>query len=131
MNVTRKHHYLPVFFLKGFVNDEGAFSVFDCKKRQLKKGRYFPSSHFFEFGRNTTNFEGTVSDFTEKGYGTKDNRFAKLFHKIQQCPGIPELDEMEMFALQEFISNTFWRIPKNDALFKEQLQTNPLFKNGY
>lgn len=131
MSVTKKHHFLPEFYLRGFVTDLGKFFVYDYQKGRLKKGQHAPSSHFFEWHRNTVEFEGKSSDFPEQGYSVKDNRFSKLFQFIQSCSGIPALDTMQLLTLQEFVSDIFWRIPKNDTLFREQFATNPLFTKAF
>lgn len=128
---SSKHHYLPEFYLKGFIDSNGQFSVFDYKKGHVKKGKYAPSTHFFEKNRNTIEFEGKKSDFPEQSYSNKDNRYSKLFQAIQNSKGIPQLDTIQMLTLQEFVSNIFWRIPKNDHLFNAEFTSNPLFTKAF
>jgi hypothetical protein len=113
--------------LKGFVNPSGQFAIFDYQKGHIKKGEYFPSTHFFQPHRNTIKFEGRRSDFPEQSYSVKDNRFSKLFQVIQSSQGLPHLDTMQMLTLQEFVTNIFWRIPQNDELFRQEFENNPLF----
>jgi len=36
-----------------------------------------------------------------------------------------------MLILQEFVSNLFWRIPKNDELFLQEFKSNPLFNKSF
>lgn len=131
MSLSFKHHYLPEFYLKGFTNDKGTFSIFDYKKGQLKKGEYAPSTHFFEPHRNTVEFKGAKSDLPETFYSIQDNRFAKVLQVIQSSKGVPNLDNFQMFAIQEFVSNIFWRLPKNDKLYKEEFKNNPLFTRSF
>lgn len=128
---SKKHHYLPEFYLKGFVNNSGQFSVFDYQKGHIKKGEYSPSTHFFERDRNSIEFEGHKSDFPEQNYSEKDNWFSSLFKVIQASAGIPKLDTTQMLTLQDFVSNIFWRIPKNDKMFNAEFQSNPLFTQAF
>jgi hypothetical protein len=131
MSTSNKHHYLPEFYLKGFVNEAGQFSIFDYKKNSIKKGEYFPSTHFFEKGRNLLNLKGEKTDFIEQIYSIKDERYSKLLKLIQSSDSAPNLDSIQLLTLQDFVSNLFWRIPKNDTLYEEQFKENPLISKAY
>lgn len=48
LQLSQKHHFLPVFYLKGFANENEQFKIFNVKTKRFKqKGNFFsPSSHF-------------------------------------------------------------------------------------
>ena len=37
MNITKRHHYIPEFWIKGFVGEDGFVSVFNKDKGELEK----------------------------------------------------------------------------------------------
>jgi len=53
--ISWRHHYLPVFYLKGFTNENKKFLIFDKEQnRFIKNGKEFsPSSYFFKKDANT------------------------------------------------------------------------------
>lgn len=117
MAISRRHHYLPQFYLKGFSNQEGKFAVFDKKRKVLKNGYYSPKSHFFEKDRNTFTIEGEETDFLENLYSDYDNRLSDLFEKFQRDD--EESDILNPYNIQElklFIAMMFWRVPESDQL---------------
>ena len=126
MTTSSNHHYLPEFYLKGFVNERGQFSIFDYNKSSIKKGEYFPSTHFFEKHRNSVETVEGKNDFPEKYYAAKDERYSKLFKIIQSSKSAPDLTDEQLLTLQDFASNLFWRIPKNDDLYEKEFYNNPL-----
>lgn len=128
MSITKKHHYLPEFYLKGFVNECGNFSIYDYEKGHIKKGEFAPSTHFYEPHRNTIETSSGKTDFMETAYSIKDNAHAKLFHLIQSSTEPVNLDDEKMVTLMHFASTLFWRIPKNDRLYEEEYESNAIFK---
>ena len=62
-NLSWRHHYIPQFYLKGFVNDKNTFAIFDKHTNKIKEGEIsfslFPnpsSTHF------TLEFEGEIKN---------------------------------------------------------------------
>ena len=131
MNLSKKHHYIPEFFLKGFANEDKKLHIYNSKTGKIKKNSYPPSTHFYEEHRNSITVKENTFDLPEKGYSVKENRYSKIISKFQDRDGIPELETIEMLQLQEFVSNLFWRLPINDELFKKEFKGNPLFMNSY
>ncbi len=126
MTVSKKHHYLPEFYLKGFTNEDGRFSIYDYKQKRIKKNLFYPSTHFFD-NRNLVTVEGEVTDIPEKLYSAIDERHAPLIKKMQTNRDVLNPTVDELLSLQEFISSIFWRIPKNNEYYIEQYKSNPLF----
>ncbi len=67
MSISQKHHYLPEFYLKGFTNEAGQFSIYDYEQKRIKKNLFYPSTHFFD-NRNLVDVEGEITDVPEKLY---------------------------------------------------------------
>jgi hypothetical protein len=123
---SKKHHYIPKFYLKGFTNENGTFAVYDKLTGRIKKGEHFPDSHFFEFNRNTLEIEGNKTDFLEtKLYSKLDDDLAPFFQKIRESD-IQYLTFENLFPIKMFISFLFWRIPRNDQLIQDILKDEKL-----
>lgn len=119
MNISRKHHILPEFYLKGFTNEKEQLAIFKAKERRIKKGWHSPSSHFFVNDRNTVQFNGIMLDVPEQAFSMLDGRMALIFKKIQECHGVPKLSVHEMTGIYYFLSNLFWRSPDADGQFEK------------
>ena len=52
MSISKNHHYLPEFYLKGFVNETGRFSIFNCINNRLEYNSFYPSQYFYIKHRN-------------------------------------------------------------------------------
>jgi hypothetical protein len=55
MSKSKKHHYIPRFYLKGFTNRENRYFVYD--KQNDKLWQSSPENSFLENHRNTGIFE--------------------------------------------------------------------------
>ncbi len=52
MSQSQKHHFLPVFYLKGFANENEQFKIFNVKTKRFKqKGNFFLLLLIFTFLR--------------------------------------------------------------------------------
>ncbi len=116
---SRKHHYLPRRYLRGFADSEGGFFVYD-----KLAGKIFPTSPdaaFFENHLNTVTLpDGSSSDFLEKLYTETENEawesLDEITHSTPDAP-IAVRDKMDLFL---FLSFLHWRLPGN-AVCAEQL----------
>lgn len=119
-NISWRHHYLPVFYLKGFTKDSGLLKIYNVKeKRFLKNGKEFsPESFFFEKDANTIFFEDKRNDFLENSYSNFDNEMARLIEQIQKSDYSTNYNvtEDDMPRMNHFVSLMYWRLPhrKND-----------------
>ncbi|WP_416208491.1 DUF4238 domain-containing protein [Fodinibius sp.] len=51
-NLSRKHHYIPQFYLKGFCRRDNTFSVYDKEYDHFRNDPQTPASNFFERYQN-------------------------------------------------------------------------------
>ncbi|WP_313115082.1 DUF4238 domain-containing protein [Aequorivita sediminis] len=135
-NLSRKHHYLPVFYLKGFAKESNKFKIYNVQdKRFIKKGKEFsPKSYFYEKDGNTINFTGSKNDFLEtEHYSHFDNNIAKLFEKINSSSNGNRfnIDENDMPAINHFVSLMYWRLPHRMEELKSIIKNNNLNTLGF
>jgi len=111
---SHEHHFLPIFYLEGFTNDENKFYIYLKDQNRFKKNKklFSPASHFWIRDDNTMNFEGKQSDHIEELYSITDSQIAVLFKKFQSNPSaIPPLTDNEFVFLEYFIGKLYWRLP--------------------
>jgi len=130
MPLSNKHHYLPVFFLKGFTNSNGKFYIYNYLKGKIEHKEFSPSMYFYD-DRNTIEVNGKIDDLPEIMYAQMDQRHSVLINNIQAQKDIPKLNIEEMLLLQEFVSSIFWRIPSNDSYFMQQYKDNLEFTKSF
>jgi hypothetical protein len=112
---SKKHHYLPRYYLRGFTNSEGVFFVYD--KHTGKIFATTPDSAFFENNLNTTESpDGNQSDFLEDLYTEIENQSWNSLDSIRDSDfntPIKHLDKMNLFLFLLFLH---WRLPCNSEL---------------
>jgi len=80
---SKKHHYLPRHYLKGFTNSENRFFVYDKERENIFVSS--PDAAFFENNLNTVTFpNGDSSDFLEDMYTEIENQFWGPFDRIRE-----------------------------------------------
>lgn len=128
---SERHHYLPKFYIKGFVDNENKFFVYDKKKDEIKKSKLSPKQIFFEWERNTINSKNIKEDGLEKLYSSLDSEIAKVIIKMREEPNSESLlSKYNREFLTYFVIQLFGRNPKNDFLFSIGLDKSKLnFKN--
>ncbi|MBP1673824.1 MAG: hypothetical protein H6Q25_1639 [Bacteroidetes bacterium] len=115
MNQSKRHHYLPRFYLKGFTNKDGDFFIYDKKKDEIRKSK--PDNSFFEKYRNTGTVKEEKSDLPEQVLAEFDNRSANVLEKIRNSNFRQNILTPEiLYEIRFFIASTFWRIPQTDNL---------------
>ena len=109
---SKKHHYLPRSYLRGFTNSEDGFFVYD-----KYTGKIFPSSPDASFFKNNLNTvvlpDGNQSDFLEHLYTELENQSWDSLDSIRNSTlntPINLLDKMNLFLFLLFLH---WRLPSN------------------
>lgn len=116
-NKSSKHHYIPQFLIKGFVNNEGLLYIYDKARDTIQKKPKSPSAIFFENDRNTIEVTDDLkSSFIEDVlYGDVDNKISKLIKSYQKDDiGVIDHTIEDTTAMQFFLVVLFWRLPKTD-----------------
>jgi hypothetical protein len=130
MKRSIRHHYLPVFYIKGFCDSSCKIYIYDKIKNEF---RYeYPENIFFINNLNTTTSpSGKKQDWIEGLYSYSDDKSAPLIRKIikSKISDVP-LSVKEKIELSIFITTLFLRVPAQDELVKE-LRENIGFNQPY
>lgn len=133
-NISWRHHYLPVFYLKGFTKDSELIKIFNVQeKRFLKNGKEFsPESFFFEKDANTVVFGDKRNDYIETSYADFDNEMATLIEKISKSDYTTNYDvtDDDMPRMNHFVSLMYWRLPHRTNELKKIINKNDLASLG-
>jgi len=134
MTQSVKHHFLPIFYLKGFASENEKFKIFNVKTKKFKqKGKLFsPSSHFYILKDNTMTTDFGEDDFMEKLYEKIDNNFAKILHTINNNNYEHRfgVNEDDMPYINNFVSQTYWRSPFNKDTLQDYIKKYKLKQLG-
>jgi hypothetical protein len=125
METTNRHHYLPEFYIKGFVNYDNKINVYDKSEKHFNKNEVSPKQIFFEWNRNTLLIHGEKDDFVEKLYGRIENIISPAYNKIKIQSGEINYNVKDTFNLLLLVSLTFWRLPINDEDAKRFVLSTP------
>lgn len=109
---SKKHHYLPRYYLKGFTDSKGSFFVYDkCTDKIFPTS---PSAAFFKNNLNTVTLpNGSPSDFIEGLYTEMENQSWASLDSIRDSTlntPIKPLDRMNLFLFLLFLH---WSLPSN------------------
>lgn len=112
---SKKHHYLPRHYLRGFTDSEGGFFVYD--KLTGKLFSTCPDAAFFENDLNAVELpDGNKSVFLEDLYTEIENKSWRSLDSIRDSTfntTIKPLDKMNLFLFLLFLH---WRLPSNIEL---------------
>jgi hypothetical protein len=114
------HHYLPIFFQKGFCNEDKMIHVYD-KENCVYLPASPPKRHFFKKNLNNYRYNNKIISSTEKTiYSPMDSKGAKVFNKIINNKTLTDITTpFDRIDLLMFMTHLFWRSPSSDNIFKE------------
>jgi len=113
--ISKKHHYIPQCHLRGFLNDQGSFFIFDKKTGKLRETN--TADVLFEKDRNTTiSLDGHKSDWLEKVYNSLENKIAPIFNEINTEKGRHRFSNSNKLNLGLYIATLYWRLPVTDHI---------------
>jgi hypothetical protein len=121
LEISKRHHYIPQFFIKGFAGEDGLLSVFNKKNGRLEE-RKSPKQIFFEWNRNTFSLNGEDIDFVEKLYQHREDKFSRTYKKIIENQESIELPAYELMLIMYFITELHWRVPNQDDESEEYIK---------
>jgi len=116
MSKSKKHHYIPQFFIRNFTDNDGLLYVYNKDKDQIVKYKQSPKGLFFENDRNTVDFSGHQLDNLESMYSALDSTIAKDYLNVLKTETVtPE----ELISITLLANMLRWRVPKSDTRFNE------------
>ena len=133
---SKKHHYIPQFYLNGFTDANNQYFVYDKVTGKCWKGS--PINTFAENHRNTgevKNFETGETfrtDFPEEMLSYFDGQVAPIVKLIRNSkPDEYKLTVEHLLLLRMLILSIFWRSPVNDDLRKQITETYSMRHIGW
>lgn len=136
MTASKKHHYIPRFYLTGFTDSNNQYYVFD--KQTKKIWLTTPENSFAENHRNTgivvdqNTSEIHKYDMPEEMLAHFDSRSAKAVYDIRNSTIDDDMLTVErLYALRFFIISTFWRTPANDHIRKDIINSHSFEDLGF
>jgi hypothetical protein len=127
VQISSRHHYIPQFYIKGFVNNAGFLYIYDKQKKSIKKN-ISPKSIFFERDRNTMYFDEKTSILEDKWYKDMDDKCSQVVQNLRENTNEQGILNSDNLAdIQFFILCLFWRIPKTDNAFERFFQESEIF----
>lgn len=134
---SKKHHYLPVFYLKGFADAAGKIHVYDKIKDEILPNQN-PESKFYVNHLNNYKFKGDVK-FTLEEYlmNDLDSKGSKLFEKIRtsEFHETYPMTSLETFEVISFLQQLYWRHPQTSEVYVELIKkeglSNKYFAVGF
>lgn len=109
---SKKHHYLPRHYLRGFTNSGNGFFVYDKHKKKIFLTS--PDSAFFENDLNTAELpDGTLSDFLEDLYTEIENKIYSSLNNIRNSEYSTPINHFDKLNLFSFLLFLHWRLPCN------------------
>lgn len=110
-NPSKKHHFLPRHYLRGFVNSEDCFFIYDKQNDNILPKPLTPDAVFFENNLNTVTFpEGESSDFLENLYTEIENQSWATLDNIRNSSSktpIQLFDKMHLFLFYYFYTGGY------------------------
>lgn len=111
MNNSNRHHYIPIFFIKGFTNENGKLFYYDKNKNKLDRNPKSPKQLLFEWNRNTVTINDKEIDVVEKLFQLAESKLAVTYNKIIKGEILTELDLRYLIL---FLLHLHWRVPNQD-----------------
>ena len=120
-----RHHYIPVFYLKGFTRRTGKFYIYNKDKDRVIDREQSPRSYFFEKNRHLLqNLDNELDDFIETGlYSSFDDFSSTAITKLRHVPLSEYNNNVELLSkIILFINGLIYRIPKYDEYHNERIE---------
>lgn len=119
MPISKRHHYIPQFFIKGFTDDDELLWIYDKKYDKILKDKKSTKSIFFGENINSVTLNNQKFDLIEKFYSGSDNYFAKKICKIRD-ELVDDIETTESSSILDvFILFLFWRRYSNNDTVNE------------
>ncbi|RZA01427.1 MAG: DUF4238 domain-containing protein [Sphingobacteriaceae bacterium] len=126
---STKHHYLPKYYVDGFLASDGLLDIYDKERDKIKRERKGSKGVFFEHYRNSTDFgfDKPISLF-EEAYSAIDNLIPAAIKLLRsESASISNEIFVELMAhIDVFIIDLFWRNINTDSLFDEMYEKSKM-----
>jgi len=111
---SANHHYIPKFFIDGFLNEKGLVWCYDKVNDRIKKNAQGPKGVFFEINRNSATIDGTLFSIFEDAYKVYDDLFPVAIKILRREAIESELFNELIHHFIIFLLDLYWRNPNTD-----------------
>lgn len=127
MKKSKNHHYIPVFFQKGFCDKNELIYVYDKKLDQIYPPS-IPDRRFYKKHLNNVIHENKIIASSEdEVYGPIDNFGSNILRKFIENENLTDSSsDFQKADLLNFMINLFWRTPTSDIYLKELIDKEGL-----
>jgi|GEM_PF-6099407 len=114
---SRKHHYIPEYFTKGFVDAGGMVWMYD-KQAKRYLGRKAPSQVFYLYDDNTAFIRGQRNTIAEQSFMRTDHVQAERVKAFLACPNTHDgISDALHARMSEHMLMQYFRSPRNRAKY--------------
>ena len=107
---SKRHHYLPQFYLRRFTGSDGLFWVFDRETKEFRKQQPLNTAHQREF-YTITNKQGVKSDDIERMFSGLESVACDVISRLDTREATGWKDEHERVSFAIFIAYFYTRTP--------------------
>lgn len=129
MTASKRHHYLPQFYLKGFINHDGRYYLFDKEKEEIREST--PSNSFYQNHRNTGMAGDEKLVLLEDMYARIESETAPHYQKLINVTSLNDVESETFIRVINFIRYQYWRIPQNDKQLDEIIDKLSFAETGF
>jgi hypothetical protein len=126
---SKRHHYVPEFYLRSFTNESGFFYVFDKQTEKIRKA--YPKEYFYGWNRNTGYVGEEKSSLLESMYGYFESTIAPHYEAFKNATDLSKVDLASFFHVLRFIHFLYWRIPENDFKLEKLIEEKAFTETGF
>lgn len=120
-NNSKKHHYLPQFYLRGFADENGFFTIYDKELKIFRRSK--PEHEFYEKNKNSIDINGEKSLIIEQAYSHLESVLAPVLVAVEKSKHDEHILNSDLIVrLIFFIETIRWRNPALDSLFHNIIQ---------
>ncbi|MEI6706818.1 MAG: DUF4238 domain-containing protein [Methylococcales bacterium] len=119
-NISKNHHFVPQFYLKGFCDEKG--NIFTYKKEYGKIKYWKTSQILYEINLHTLEYRDEKTVLIENFYSDIEGEFSKYLNMLKENPDmlIAIQDQPEFLKIMKLmVAIQFWRTPCMKELSKE------------
>lgn len=125
--MSLNHHYLPQFYLNGFVGD--GEKLYYCRKQYDSYKEISPAGIYYQKGLNNIDLGAYgFIDLEKNFFQEKDNRYAQAFADMRNkyAYDINDMPAQTKADIVEFVLGLYWRVPNGLEHVSELIENEGL-----
>lgn len=128
MQASSRHHYLPQFYIKNFVDFDGALWRYDKFLGKIEDRKFYPKQLFYENNINNIILESHEIEF-ESHYSKIDSKISTYISRVDDPKFSNKLEDFEYIVnFNLFIIFLYWRLPATRVMANKLVDLFKVFK---